>query len=114
MIRAEHQPMGQLYLYGGVYVREMLTPDAGTLIPQHKHRYDHLSYVAAGAVRVWRGDELLGDFAAPCAVRIEANAAHRFLTLVDGTLVLCIHATDAAEVEIAEEHQFDFTGGFTD
>ncbi len=104
MKRAPNQPIGELYLYGGIYLREMLTPDAGTLIPQHSHRWGHLSYLAAGAVRVWRDDELLGDFTAPAAIRIEAGAAHRFLTLAPQTLVLCIHATDAAEPEIIAEH----------
>lgn len=107
MKRAQHQPTGRLHLYGGIYLREMLTPDAGTLIPQHRHRWAHLSYVAAGGVRVWRGGELLGDFMAPNAVRIEGGAAHQFLTLAANTLVLCIHATDAAEVEIEAEHQLE-------
>jgi quercetin dioxygenase-like cupin family protein len=78
----------------------MLTPDAGTLIPQHRHTWDHISYLAAGAVRVWRDNELVGDFQAPDAIQIPARAAHRFLTLAPNTLILCVHATDAAEVEI--------------
>lgn len=110
MKRAARQPLGNLYLYGGIYLREMLTPDAGTLIPQHAHRYDHLSYLAAGSVRVWKDDELLGDFIAPAGIRIEANAKHRFLTLVDGTLILCVHATDAAEVAISAEHHLELEG----
>jgi quercetin dioxygenase-like cupin family protein len=104
MKRALNQPTGKLYLYGGIYLREMLTRDADTVIPQHRHKYDHLSYLAQGAVRVWRNDELLGDFTAPDAIRIEAGAAHTFLTLTPNTIVLCLHATDAAEVELVGEH----------
>jgi quercetin dioxygenase-like cupin family protein len=107
MKRAVNQPTGELYLYGGIYLREMRTPDAGTLIPQHRHRWPHLSYVAHGGVRVWRDGLYLGDFMAPDAIRIEAGAAHRFLTLAPDTLVLCIHATDAAEVEIEAEHHLE-------
>lgn len=109
MKRAERQPLGNAHLYGGVYVKEMLIPDAGTLVPTHRHSYGHISYVAAGAVRVWRDDVLLGEFVAPAAVRIEARAAHKILSLVDCTLVLCVHAVgEAEEVSIDEEHHLQF------
>jgi len=107
MKRAANQPTGELYLYAGIYLREMRTPDAGTIIPQHRHRWAHLSYLAAGGVRVWRDDRLVGDFWAPDAIRIEAGALHRFETLAPDTLILCIHATDAAEPEIEAEHQLE-------
>jgi len=99
MKRAVNQPAGRLFLYGGIYLREIATADAGTLIPQHRHRWSHLSYLAAGAVRVWRDDELLGDFTAPDAIRIAAGAAHRFLTLEPDTLMLCVHASDVVDID---------------
>lgn len=95
--RAVNQPLGQLYLFGGIYLKEMLSPDAGTIISQHTHAYDHISYLAAGAVRVWKDERWLGDFQAPAGIRIEAGLAHRFQTLVDGTLILCVHAVAEAE-----------------
>jgi quercetin dioxygenase-like cupin family protein len=111
MKRADRQPVGQVHLYGGTFVKEMLTPDEGTLIPQHAHTYDHLSYVAAGSVRVWRDDVLLGDFMAPHAIQIPARAKHRFLTLEPFTLVLCIHAVAEGEaVDIHEEHHLALEG----
>lgn len=115
MKRADRQPAGALHLYGGTFVKEMLTPDEGTLIPQHAHHYDHLSYVAAGSVRVWQDDVLLGDYMAPAAIRIPAKVKHRFLTLEPWTLVLCIHAVGAAEAVddadlIHEEHHLEMEG----
>jgi len=112
MKRADRQPAGAIHLYGGTFVKEMLTPDEGTLIPQHAHKYDHLSYLANGSVRVWQDDVLVGDYLAPAAIRIPANAKHRFLTLAPWTLVLCIHAVGAAEVVdeadlIADEHHLE-------
>lgn len=102
---ADRQPAGKLTLYGGVFVKEMLTPDAGTIIPQHAHRYDHVSYLAAGAVRLWKDGEYVGEFDAPAAIRIPALAKHRFETICDWTLILCIHAVGEAEdVDIHEEH----------
>lgn len=102
---ADRQPLGQTILYGGTFIREMLTPDAGTIIPTHAHTYDHISYLAAGSVRVWRDDVLVGDYMAPAAIQIPARAKHRFLTLEPWTLVLCIHAVaEAEDVDIHEEH----------
>lgn len=110
MKRADKQPLGEAHLYGGVYVKEMLTPDAGTVIPQHSHHYDHLSYLAAGEVGVWRDGEYVGVFQAPAAIRIPAGAKHSFTTLKPYTLILCIHSVALGEADftetdlIAEEH----------
>lgn len=107
------QPLGNISIYGGVFVKEMLTPEAGTLIPQHAHTYDHISFLAAGAVRVWRNNVLVGDFTAPESIKIPALAKHRFLTLENWTLILCIHALADGETEadlIHEEHQFETEG----
>ena len=103
MKRAERQPLGGLHLYGGVYVKEWLVPDAGTLLPQHAHTYDHLSYIAAGSVHVARDGVPQGVFHAPAAVRIPARAKHAFTTLADNTLILCIH--DASRGEAADIHE---------
>ena len=113
MKRAERQPAGHVHIYGGVFVKEMLTPDGGTLIPQHAHHYDHQSFLAAGSVRVWRDDDLVGDFCAPACIHIPARAKHRFLTLEDWTLILCIHALGDAEQEadlVHDEHHLELEG----
>lgn len=108
MKRAENQPFGDVHLYGGVFVKEMLVPDAGTLIGQHAHTYDHLSYLAAGSVQVWAGTENLGVFHAPAAIRIPARVKHRFLSLRDNTLVLCLHnAAHGEAADIHEEHRLE-------
>lgn len=103
MKRAERQPMGQCHLYGGVYIKEMLTPDVGTVVPTHSHAYDHLSYLAAGAVRVWQDGELVGDFEAPAAIRVPAHRKHAFMALVPMTLILCIHSVALGEADFHED-----------
>jgi quercetin dioxygenase-like cupin family protein len=107
---ADRQPVGAAHLYGGVYVKEILTPDAFTVIPQHSHHYDHLSYLAAGSVMVRRAGEIVGVFDAPSAIRIPAGEKHSFTTLQPMTLILCIHSVALGEADfhetdlIAEEH----------
>lgn len=77
----------------------------GTVIPQHRHEFDHLSVIAHGAVRVWADGQLLGDFEAPAGIHIKARTTHLFLALRDRTTVLCIHRlNDAGEVGIVDDH----------
>ena len=102
---AENQPVGDLVLYGGIFLKTWTVQDAGTLIPQHAHAYDHITYLVSGTLRAWRDGELLGDFHAPAALKIPARSLHKFLTLTDGAVFACIHAVgDAEDVEIAKEH----------
>lgn len=94
MKRAEHQPVGSLCLYAGLYAKTWEIEDRGTLLPQHAHRHAHISYIVRGAVRVWQDDEQLGDFVGPCAIKIPAYALHKFLTLSDHVVILCLHNAD--------------------
>ncbi len=97
MKRAPNQPTSDLVLWAGIYCKTWTVPDRGTLLPQHAHRWSHVSYIVSGVVRIWSGDELLGDFVGPCAVRIPAFTLHKFLTLSDAVTILCIHNADHAD-----------------
>ena len=90
----------------GVFIKSMDVKAAGTLIPQHAHRYDHTSMLARGSVRVWTEDECLGDFTAPYPIFIRARVKHRFQTLEDDTLIYCIHnSSRLGSIEVVAEHQ---------
>jgi hypothetical protein len=99
MKRAEHQPVGSLCLYAGIFAKTWAIQDRGTLLPQHSHRHPHISYIVSGVVRVWQDDEMLGDFVGPCAIKIPAQALHKFLTLSDGVVILCLHNADHIEAD---------------
>lgn len=88
----------------GIFIKQMLLKEAGTLIPQHAHAYDHTSMLAKGRVRAWVGDELMGEFEAPAPIFIKARVKHTFLSLEPDTLIYCIHRSTPV---IVEEHQFD-------
>jgi len=95
MKRAEHQPEEtEVALYAGVFVKVWSVQDAGTLIPQHAHAFDHMTLVMRGAVRVWRDDEMTGDVHAPAIIRVPAHTMHRFLALTSGCVLACIHNVD--------------------
>jgi hypothetical protein len=95
MKRAEHQPeQVDIAIYAGVFVKTWSVLDAGTLLPQHAHEYDHLTLVMRGVVRAWRGETMLGDYRAPAVIRIPAGELHNFLTLTNDVALACIHNAD--------------------
>jgi quercetin dioxygenase-like cupin family protein len=105
---ASNQPVGELILYAGIFLKTWTVPDAGMAIPQHAHEHDHLTYLISGVVRVWQDGEMLGDFRAPSALKIPARTKHKFLALTNGVVFACIHAVGVADdVAIAEEHALE-------
>jgi quercetin dioxygenase-like cupin family protein len=90
-VRLAEEPLEtNITLCEGLFVKHAIFA-AGTMIAQHSHATDHLSVIATGAVRAWRGEELLGDFRAPAGIVIPARVKHRFLALEPMTTVLCVH-----------------------
>ena len=108
MKRAERQPETvSVSIYAGIYYKVYRVPDAGTLLPQHGHHFDHLTAILQGSVRAWHGEEMIGDFCAPAVVRIPAGTLHSFLTLTDDMALACIHNADHLENDepaVADEH----------
>jgi len=95
MKRAEHQPeQVEVSIYAGIFAKLWSVADAGTLLPQHAHQFPHLTIIMRGAVRVWRGDDMLGDFRAPAVVKIPADTLHNFLTLTNDVCIACLHNAD--------------------
>jgi quercetin dioxygenase-like cupin family protein len=99
-------PVVEIHMADDIFIKQMAIAKAGTLIPQHSHRYDHSSLVAAGAVRLWQDGVLVGDFTAPAGILIAAGRKHLFMALADATVVYCIHNLARSQtVEILSEHQ---------
>ena len=108
---AENQPTSELVLYAGIYCKMWAVRNRGTLLPQHAHTWSHISMIVQGEVRVWRDDELLGDYKAPAMIKIRAYALHKFLTLSDDVTIACLHNADHAdpdgEPSIAKRHDLE-------
>jgi len=73
-----------------VVVNQFRLEKEGQFIAQHAHTYDHTSMLALGKARVFIGDDLLGDFEAPCGIPVKANCFHTIVALTDGVLLYCI------------------------
>jgi len=96
---AKNQPTSEITIYAGIFCKLWSVRDRFTLVPQHVHQHSHISLIVQGEVRVWRGDECLGDFKAPAMIKIHARAPHGFLTLTDDVTIACIHNADHADPE---------------
>jgi hypothetical protein len=114
MKRAPNQPETvSVSVYAGIYMKVYRVPDADTLIPQHSHKFPHLTALLQGRVRVWRedgDDDGPREYCAPSVIRIPAHAMHSFLTLTPVVLA-CIHNADHLEADepaVAAEHHLDF------
>jgi quercetin dioxygenase-like cupin family protein len=80
----------------GLYFRSVLL-DAGVMIPQHTHPYDHATIVASGAAILYVDGIPVGKYEAGTAVEIKANKQHAFYSTAINTRLVCIHHTASAE-----------------
>lgn len=91
----------------GVFIKQMSLAKAGTMVPQHAHKYDHTSMLASGSVRMWKEGEFVADFKAPAPIFIQRGVKHTFQSLEDNTLIYCVHNSHGLRsIQIVAEHQF--------
>ena len=91
----EHQirnnPHVQLGCVANLFSRQMHFKNAGDLEHGHTHKFDHLTLLAAGSLRVTvKGNTT--DFKAPHMIYIKAEHEHELVALEDNTVAYCIHA----------------------
>jgi hypothetical protein len=90
----------------GLYVKQIVVPRAQTLIPQHAHALSHVTLVTNGAVLLWKDSKFEGRYDAPVPIFIAAGAKHLFQTLVDDTVLYCVHElTSPDALRVLAEHQ---------
>lgn len=85
---------------GKVYIKETRIK-AGRILVQHKHEYEHLSYLVSGTVEL-EVDGSRSRLTGPTALAVAAAKHHGVKALTD-TVWLCIHSTDCTEVSLVDE-----------
>lgn len=94
--------MNQLHHFSeGLYAKEMELKE-GSFAVQHKHKYDHLSILAKGRVRVLFDGELSKEYVAPACITIIKDINHAVYALED-SVWFCIHATSETDVAHIDE-----------
>lgn len=111
MKRAEHQPTTELLVYAGIFCKVWTVADRGTVLPQHAHRWGHISLLVAGKVHAWQGDDYLGVFTAPAMIKIPPDTPHRFETITNNVAIACLHNADHLDADgqplVEREHAID-------
>ncbi len=99
--------------YGNVYIRPMTFAHIGSVIEGHKHNFDHVTMLWAGAVRAMatlpNGKKVDKVFQAradhgPTFLKIPKETEHEFIALAPNTIAFCIYAhRDAVTGEPVEK-----------
>lgn len=108
LVRLDEQPeVLSSLIFGDTFVKTYRMKKSGTALPQHSHRYDHITQICNGGVRVFLDGKHLGDFYTGGLVKIPAGTKHLFVTTEDWTVLSCIHHDPTGEgaVDVIEEHQ---------
>lgn len=103
---SEQMPLVEFHTADGLYIRQIVLPEAGMLVPQHAHQHSHSTAVATGEIMAWKDGALIGRFVAPTVIFIEAGAKHSFLT-IRPTILYCLHNLHGEDmVRVLAEHEF--------
>lgn len=84
-------PKVSLGCVSNLFSRQMHFVKAGDIEYGHKHPFDHLTLLAAGALKVKIGDKET-VYKAPHMIFIHKDIVHELVALEDNTVAFCIHA----------------------
>lgn len=85
------EPVTSFNLVDGVFCKQMHFKSAGDVMQGHLHTHNHLTLLAAGAVRVTVNGKT-SEFTAPHMIFIHKDHEHELEALADNTVAYCIHA----------------------
>lgn len=89
-------PVEHIVEAGGIYFRSVRLEEAGTVIPQHVHDHDHVTFIGHGSARGWQDGIWIGDKQAGDCFEVAAGRQHLFQALEPQTLLTCVHNIDSA------------------
>lgn len=85
-----------------IWIRAYTVPKAKSIISQHVHVHDHITFVSRGTIEAWKDGELMGEFVAPAIIKIPAGAKHAFKALTDDVCLCCLHNLRGTGLESPE------------
>jgi hypothetical protein len=85
--------IGDLGYFGNIWVRQNLLEKAGDTNGEgHKHKFDHVSLLSHGKVKVEIEGHPAKEFVAPTFIVIRKEYNHKFTALEDNTVWYCVFA----------------------
>ena len=100
--------LNQLGFYGNVWVRSHTYRKAGDVNgPGHYHRFNHVSLLVKGAVRVEVEGAEPKRYMAPTFIIIDKDKKHRVTALEDDTVWYCVFALRDIDGDVTEIYSGD-------
>lgn len=97
----------ELGYFGNIWVRQNLLLKAGESTQGHHHKFDHVSLLASGKVRVEIEGYEPTEFTAPTFIVIKKEYSHKFTALEDNTLWYCVFALRDVDGEVTDIYSRD-------
>lgn len=97
----ELYPEVAIGVVSNIWSKQMCFLKAGSTEQGHSHLFDHLTLLAAGALRV-TVEGVATEFKAPQMIFIKAGKEHELVALEDNTIAYCIHALRDQNGEILD------------
>jgi|GEM_PF-910008 len=97
----------ELGYFGNIWVRKNFLRKAGESAPGHEHKFDHVSLLTRGSVRVEVEGHPPRDFHADTFIIIKKEHVHKFTALTDDVVWYCVFALRDVDGEVTDIYDGD-------
>ena len=88
--------------FGNIWVRQNVLPNAGDSAGGHKHKFDHISLLTSGKVKIEVEGKEPKEFTAPTFIVVRKEQKHKITALEDNTIYYCVFALRDLDGEVME------------
>lgn len=99
----ESNNLVELGYFGNIWVRQNTLLKTGDSFAGHKHKFDHVTLLAQGAVTVEVEGRSPKKFVGPTFIVIRKELNHKITALQDNTIYYCVFALRDIDGEIVED-----------
>ncbi len=92
----------ELGYFGNIWVKQNVLEQAGEAFDGHEHKFDHVTLLVSGKVRVQIKDNPPKEFTAPTFIVIRKEHQHKITALEDNTIYYCVYALRDLDGETME------------
>jgi len=97
----------QLGYFGNIWVRQNLFETAGDTAQGHYHKFDHVSLLTSGTVRVEVEGFAPKEFTAPTFIVIKKEYSHKFTAVTDNVMWYCVFALRDIDGDVTDIYSGD-------
>jgi len=88
--------------FGNIWVRQNVLARAGQSAGGHKHKFDHISLLTSGKIKIEVEGKEPKEFTAPTFIVVRKEQKHNITALEDNTIYYCVFALRDLDGEVME------------